>query len=78
MLILEVTPSAYFGKKLSEAKRKFYTYDEEFYAIVRAMKHWRHYLIGGEYILHLDHKNLKFIQGQYKLNSRHAKWIEYL
>ena len=34
--------------------------------------------MGAEFILHSDHEALKFIQGQYKLNPRHAKWVEYL
>ena len=34
--------------------------------------------MGAEFILHLDHEALKFIQGQHKLNPRHAKWVEYL
>jgi len=31
-----------------------------------------------EFILHSDHEALKCIQGQHKLNSKHAKWVEYL
>ena len=30
---------AYFSEKLNEAKRKYSTYDKEFYAIVRALEH---------------------------------------
>ena len=43
---------AYFSEKLNEAKRKYSTYDKEFYALVRALEHWRHYLVGAEFILH--------------------------
>ena len=35
-------------------------------------------MIAKEFVLHSDHKALKYIQGQHKLNSRHAKWVEYL
>jgi len=45
---------ALFSEKLNEAKRKYSTYDKEFYAIVRALEHWRHYLVGGEFILHSE------------------------
>ena len=31
-----------------------------------------------EFILHSDHKALKYIKGQHNLNSRHTKWVEYL
>ena len=34
--------------------------------------------MGAEVILHSDHEALRFIQGQHKLNPRHAKWVEYL
>ena len=35
-------PIAYFSEKLSGAKTRYSTYDLEFYAIVQAIKHWRH------------------------------------
>ena len=78
ILSQEKRPIAYFSEKLNEAKRRYSTYDKEFYALVRALEHWRHYLVGAEFILHSDHEALKFIQGQHKLNPRHAKWVEYL
>ncbi|GJR53556.1 RNA-directed DNA polymerase [Tanacetum coccineum] len=37
-----------------------------------------HYLISKEFILHSDHEALKYIQGQHKLQPRHAKWVEFL
>ena len=54
---------AFFSEKLNDAKWKYSTYNKELYAIVRALEHWRHYFLGGEFILHLDHEALKFIQG---------------
>jgi hypothetical protein len=35
-------------------------------------------LLPNEFILYSDHQALKFIQGQAKLNPRHAKWVETL
>jgi len=35
----EKLPIAYFSVKLNEAKRKYSTYDKEFYAIVQALEH---------------------------------------
>ena len=78
VLSQEKRPLAYFSEKLNEAKRKYSTYDKEFYALVRALEYWRHYLVGAEFILHSDHEALKFIQGQHKLNPHHAKWFEYV
>ena len=35
-------------------------------------------MVASEFILHSNHEALKYIQGQHKLNSRHAKWVEFL
>ena len=78
VLTQEGRPLAFFSEKFSDARRKYSTYDKEFFAIIRALEHWTHYLIVNEFILHSDHKALKYIQGQHKLNPRHAKWVEYL
>jgi len=61
ILSREKRPLAYFSEKLNEAKRKYSTYDKEFYALVCALEHWKHYLVGVKFILHLDHEALKFI-----------------
>ena len=37
-----------------------------------------HYLVANEFILHSDHEGLKYIQGQHKLSTHHANWVEYL
>ena len=34
--------------------------------------------MANDFILHSDHEALKYIQGQHKLNSHHAKWVEFL
>ena len=71
-------PLAYFSKKLNCSRLNHSTYDKEFYAIVRALEHWNHYLKPKPFVLHSDHKTFSFINGQYKLNTRHAKWVEFL
>ncbi|XP_076909541.1 uncharacterized protein LOC143566842 [Bidens hawaiensis] len=71
-------PTAFFSEKLSDTRRRYNTYDKEFFAIVRSLEYWRHYLLPNEFILYSDHQALKFIQGQAKMNPRHAKWVETL
>jgi hypothetical protein len=39
-------PIAYHSETLSESKKNYSTYDKEFYSLVQALKHWRHYLLG--------------------------------
>jgi hypothetical protein len=63
---------------LNEAKQKYSSYDKEFYAIVQALKKWRHYLMPKEFVLYSDNHALQFINNQPKLNQKHAKWVEFL
>ncbi|GJT87586.1 transposon ty3-I gag-pol polyprotein [Tanacetum coccineum] len=65
---------AFFSEKLNDARCKYSTYDKEFYAIVRSLDTWRHYLLTNEFVLFSDHEALKFINRKHKLKSRHAKF----
>ena len=78
MLSQDDRPIAYFSEKLNEAKQKYSSYDQEFYAIVQALKKWRHYLMSREFVLYIDNHSLQYIMKQPKLNRKHAKWVEYL
>jgi len=71
-------PVAFFSEKLSGAKSRYNTYDIEFYAVVQAVRHWRHYLFLQEFVLFTDHDALKHMGSQDKISSRHASWAAYL
>ena len=61
VLSQEKRPIAFFSEKLSDSRQKWSTYDQEFYAVIRALREWEHYLIQKEFILFTDHQALKFI-----------------
>ena len=71
-------PIAYFSEKLNGPKLRYSTYDKEFYAIVRALQHWSHYLLPCEFVLYSEYEALKYLNHQQKLNAMHAKWVEFL
>ncbi|PKU66848.1 putative mitochondrial protein [Dendrobium catenatum] len=71
-------PVTFFSEKLNEVRRKYSVYDKEFYAVIRALRHWEHYLLPNEFILFTDHEALKFLNTQQKLKGRHVAWVEYL
>jgi hypothetical protein len=48
----------------------------ELAAVVHALKIWRHYLLGNICHLYTDHKSLKCIFTQSKLNMRQRRWLE--
>ena len=69
---------AYFSEKLNGAALNYPTYDNELYALVRALETLQHYLWLKEFVIHTDHESLKHLKGQGKLNRRHAKWMEFI
>jgi hypothetical protein len=60
-------PIAYHSETLSDTVRKYTTYDKEIYSIVKSYCQWRHYIMGKDTIIHIDHNPLQFIQSQGKL-----------
>ena len=69
---------AYFSEKQNGAALNYPTYDEEVYALARALETWQHYLWPKEFVIHTNHESLKHLKGQGKLNRRHAKWVEFI
>lgn len=63
---------------MSGSRVRYSTYDIEFYAIVQAIKHWRHYLVHRDFVLFTDHDALRHLDSQAKVSSRHASWIAFL
>jgi hypothetical protein len=72
-------PLAYHSDRLSDIIWKHPTYDKEMHSTVQACRQWKHYILGKETIIHIDHKPLQFIQTQGKLqNEFHRNWSTYL
>ncbi|KAK6115419.1 hypothetical protein DH2020_007688 [Rehmannia glutinosa] len=69
---------SYFSEKLTGPRSCYSTYDVEFYVVVRAVRHWRHYLFQREFVLFTDHDSLKYISSQTNVFARHASWAAFL
>ena len=74
----EGRPVEYFSKKLNKARQKWTTYEQELFVIVQSLKHWEHYLLHAEFILHTDNQPLIFLHSQKSLNRLHARWAIFL
>lgn len=61
-----------FLEKLTPAKQNWSTYEQVFYALVRALKQWEHYLLYKEFILLTDHFSLKHLHSRKQINRMHA------
>jgi len=68
----------FYSEKLSEARRKWSTYELELYVVFHALKVREHYLVQREFVLFSDHQTLKFINSQNSVNRMHDRWISFI
>jgi hypothetical protein len=61
VLSQEGQPVAFHSETLDEAKRKYSSYDLEMYALVQALRKWRHYLLPKEFIVYTNNQDLSFL-----------------
>jgi hypothetical protein len=76
VLMQEGRVIAYASRALRPHELNYPTHDLELAAVVRALKIWRHYLMGNRCNIFTDHKSLKYIFTQSELNMRQRRWIE--
>ncbi|GJY11301.1 putative RNA-directed DNA polymerase, eukaryota, reverse transcriptase zinc-binding domain protein [Tanacetum coccineum] len=69
---------AYASRQLKPYEVNYLTHDLELAAMVFTLKIWRHYLYGETCDIFTDHKSLKYIFTQKKLNMRQRRWLELL
>lgn len=78
ILSQEGKPIAFHSEKMNETKRKYSSYDLELYALVQALRKWRHYLLPKEFMVFFDNQALRFLNSQDKLSHKHMEWVEYI
>lgn len=66
------------SETMNDAKRSYSVYDQKNFAIVQALKKWRHYLLPMEFVLYTDHEALQYLNSPGKFNQRHMRWVEFL
>ena len=67
------------SKTFSKVVINYPIYNKELYALVQSVKKWKHYLMGKETIIHIDHQPLQYLQSQTKLQQlRHFRWMGFL
>ena len=68
-------PIAFFSKALSDGNLAKSVYEKELMALVLCIQHWRHYLLGREFIVHTDHKSLKHFLQQRVSSPDQQCWL---
>ena len=61
---------AYASRQLKPHEERYPVHDLELAAVIFALKIWRHYLYGEQFIVYSDHKSLKYLFSQKELNMR--------
>jgi hypothetical protein len=67
VLMQHIKPICYHSETFTTTVINYPTYDKEMYALVQSVKKWKHYLMGKETIIHIDHQPLHYLQSQTKL-----------
>jgi hypothetical protein len=55
-------PICYHSENFNQVVVNYPSYDKELYALVQSVKKWKHYLLGKETIVHIDHHPLQYLQ----------------
>jgi hypothetical protein len=69
---------AYASRKLKKHEELYATHDLELATVMLALKLWRHYLVGQNFELKMDHQSLKHLFTQRDLNARQRRWSEFM
>ncbi|WVZ52349.1 hypothetical protein U9M48_003420 [Paspalum notatum var. saurae] len=76
VLMQEGEVIAYASRQLRKHEVNYPTHDLELAAVVHTLKIWHHHLFRQHCEIFTDHKSLKYIFTQNKLNMRQRRWLE--
>ena len=68
----------YYSKRTTPAESRYHSYELKTLAVVNAIKHFRHYLHGREFLVVTDCNSLKASSNKVHLNDRVHRWWAYL
>ncbi|GBG64361.1 hypothetical protein CBR_g41561 [Chara braunii] len=71
-------PVEFMSKKIKTEKLHDSTYEKELYALVCALKHWKHFLLGRHFKIFSDHSTLQWMKSQGELNDKLARYIQFI
>ena len=75
ILVQDGKPVAFYSKKFTKEQVNYSTYEQEFTAVVQALRVWRCYLEGVRFTLYTDHQPLIYYNNQPQLSRRQARWL---
>ena len=71
-------PIAFYSKIMNQTQRNYCPTRRELLAVIAALQHFRHYLLGNRVVLRTDHHSLKWLNSFRSPEGTMARWIETL
>lgn len=71
-------PIAFFSRAIQPHHAKLAAYERELIGLVKAVRHWRHYLWGKSFIVRTDHYSLKYLLDQRLTTIPQHHWVSKL
>lgn len=71
----EKVPVDFFSRSFNKAQVRYGTYDKEATAIMEALKHWRHLLIGKPFKIESDHRPLQWLLSKKDCSGRLGRMV---
>ncbi|KAG1167670.1 hypothetical protein G6F71_009436 [Rhizopus microsporus] len=68
-------PIAFESKKLSSAERGYPPQERELIGILHALRTWRCFIDGSDYLVYTDHNPLQYLRSQKKPTPRLVRWL---
>lgn len=69
-------PVAYESRKLNETEQRYSVHEKEMTAVVHCLRVWRHYLLGGKFVVYTDNvaTSDKVTQKKFSPNGGKSSW----
>lgn len=74
----EERPIAYASRSMTKTQRRYCTTRRELLAIVTFLQHFRHYLLGKQFLVRTDHSALRWIMSFREPVDQMARWLQIL
>ena len=68
-------PVAFYSNTLNQAQRKWSTHSKEIYALILALRHWKVYLTGTNFVIRSDHNPLVTLQKTKDPRGKFTRWL---
>ncbi|MCO5566369.1 hypothetical protein L7F22_020046 [Adiantum nelumboides] len=68
----------YESRVLREPEKHMQIYEKELLAVIHSLESWKHYLLGADFTVQIDHESLRYFLTQAKLSEKHLSWANFL